>query len=80
MASPVTASITVGGSMSPGLNFMAFPLALATLIDLPLPARNPDNKKKKKKKKKGGGGGGGGGEKKKKKKRYCGVRGLSSWI
>jgi hypothetical protein len=31
MASPVTASITVGGSMSPGLNFMAFPLALAIL-------------------------------------------------
>jgi hypothetical protein len=31
MASPVTASITVVGSMSPGLNFMAFPLALAIL-------------------------------------------------
>ena len=25
MASPVTASITVVGSISPGLNFMAFP-------------------------------------------------------
>jgi hypothetical protein len=31
MASPVTASITVVGSMSPGLNFMAFPLILAIL-------------------------------------------------
>src|SRR5207248_5604500 len=29
MASPVTASITVVGSMSPGLNFMAFLLVLA---------------------------------------------------
>ena len=28
---PVTASITVVGNMSPGLNFMAFPLVLAIL-------------------------------------------------
>jgi hypothetical protein len=31
MASPVAASITVVGSMSPGLNFTAFPLVLAIL-------------------------------------------------
>jgi hypothetical protein len=31
MASPVTAFITVVGSMSPGLNFMAFPFVLAIL-------------------------------------------------
>src|SRR6516162_10033484 len=44
MASPVTASITVVGSMSPGLNFMAFPLVLA--IPQPIyrfPPKNPDN-------------------------------------
>src|SRR4029077_8519335 len=40
MASPVTASITIDGSMSPDLNFIAFPLALA-IVDRFAP-RNPD--------------------------------------
>jgi hypothetical protein len=43
MASPVTAFITVVGSMSPGLNFMAFPLILAILNRFTAFRLNPDN-------------------------------------